>query len=211
MKSQFLAAVFSMAVALSSASVFGQSQGGGNDDSGNTGGGGGATSTSEGATSANTRGFTQLENTGVGASAATVREQNAATGLTTATGAAGGGGGFGGGGGLGGLGLGGLGFGGLGQGFGGSSASSEPAVRTRLRSAVSVQPLQPREIQSAAQARFYQAPVAPKFGGVQVNMLGGNAVITGSVRSDKDRRMSELLMRLEPGVRNVTNRVTVSP
>ncbi len=181
---------------------------------GGTGGSGGASSADTGGGLANSSGFTQLQNNGAGASAADIRTRNT-NGLSAAAGAGGtGGGGFGGGGGgggLGGLGLGGLGFGGLGQGFGGSSASNQPAVRTRLRSGISVQPLQSNAIQYSAQSRFYQAPTALQMGGVRVNMNGGDAVISGVVRSEKDRRMSELLMRLEPGVRNVSNRVIVSP
>ncbi len=152
-------------------------------------------------------GFTQLSNTGVGASADSVRSLSTtgvAGGGATTTGGRGGGGGLGG---LGGFGLGGFGAGGFGQ----SSTPAKPTLRTRLRSSVSVTPLQAQQIQSAAQSRFYQTPSTSRMSGVQVNMIEGTAVINGVVGSEKDRRMSELLMRLEPGVRNVSNQIIVSP
>lgn len=150
-------------------------------------------------------GFTQLTNTGVGASTDSVRSLNTtavAGGGTTTTGGRGGGLG-----GLGGFGLGGFGA----SGFGQSATQAKPTLRTRLRSSVSVAPLQTQQIQSSAQSRFYQTPSISRMSGVQVSMIEGTAVINGVVRSEKDRRMSELLMRLEPGVRNVSNQVTVSP
>jgi hypothetical protein len=106
--------------------------------------------------------------------------------------------------------LGGLGASGFGQGLG-SSTPTKPALRTRLRSRIDVAPLPAQQIQSSAQSRFYQTPSTSRFRGVQVNMNEGTAVINGVVSSEKDRRMSELLMRLEPGVRRVSNQVIVSP
>jgi hypothetical protein len=120
---------------------------------------------------------------------------------------AGGLGGLGGFGGLGGLG----GFGGFGGGLGSGAANTEPAIRTRLRSAVEVPPLQPTYIQARANQRFYRAPDRAGVDNVAVTMQGGTAIVTGTVASERDRRMSELLMRLEPGVRRVDNRVIVAP
>ena len=126
----------------------------------------------------------------------------------------GGGAGGGGGGGIGGFGgLGGL--GGFGNLFGNqntNSQSSTPTIRTRLRSAVKVPPMAPTQIQRAATQRFRTLPSNSRMRGVNVSMQqGGTAVISGVVSSPRDRRMSELLMRLEPGVRSVENRVIVQP
>ncbi len=118
---------------------------------------------------------------------------------------AGGIGGLGGRGGLGGLGA--L----FGLGGGGGQTTQKPAVRTRLRSAIDVQLSSPATVQQAATQRFRSLPSQPQMRGVNVSMQGKTAVISGVVGSDRDRRMSELLMRLEPGVGRVDNQVIVIP
>lgn len=125
-----------------------------------------------------------------------------------ATGARGTGGfgGFGGGGGLGGLGS-------L-FGFGGGNAGSQstrPPIRTRLRSAINVPLTPPQVVQQVASRRLQTLPYQARMPGVNVTMQGKTAVISGVVSSERERRMSELLMRLEPGVRSVDNRVVVVP
>ena len=104
-------------------------------------------------------------------------------------------------------------FGGLSQAFGGAgqSSSQKPAIRVRLRSAVQVAPLSNNQIQRSAVQTLSQAPSRVNVQGVNVSINQGTAVLNGTVRSEKDRRMSELLMRLEPGVRRVENRVVVLP
>ncbi|MEM9826368.1 MAG: BON domain-containing protein, partial [Planctomycetota bacterium] len=52
---------------------------------------------------------------------------------------------------------------------------------------------------------------AVRLSGVQVQMQDGTAIMTGTVATERDRRMSQLLMRLEPGVRRVDNRVRLQP
>ena len=118
---------------------------------------------------------------------------------------AGGLGGFGGGGGLGGLGA--L----FGLGGGGGQTTQRPAIRTRLRSAINVQLNSPATVQRAATRRFRTLSSQPQMRGINVSMQGKTAVISGVVGSDRDRRMSELLMRLEPGVGRVDNQVIVIP
>lgn len=54
-------------------------------------------------------------------------------------------------------------------------------------------------------------PTSSRINGVNVIMDGRTAIVTGVVNDDRDRRMSELLMRLEPGVSRVENRVMISP
>ncbi|MDV6032280.1 MAG: BON domain-containing protein [Phycisphaera sp. RhM] len=114
-----------------------------------------------------------------------------------------------GGGGFGGGGLGGL-FGALGGAFGGQGTSTQkPIIRVRLRSAIEVPPRPTTEIQQSARRTLNRLPPSSRIRGVNVTMDGRTAVLTGSVASEKDRRMSELLMRLEPGVNQVDNRVVV--
>lgn len=123
--------------------------------------------------------------------------------------AGGGGGGLGGFRGLGGGGLGGL--GGLSSLFGGlnsQSQTSKPAIRTRMRSAVAVQPRTPAMIELSAGMRFRNL-VRPEMRNHTVTMEGRKGVITGVVSDERTRRMSELLLRLEPGVREVENRLQV--
>ncbi len=141
-----------------------------------------------------------------GSNTATVgREDSAAAGGTRAAGGLGGGGGLGGFGGLGGLGS--L-FGGFG---GGSSAAAKPAIRTRLRSAIEVASMPSSQVQMNATQRFRSLANYPSLNGINVGMRDRTAVITGVVPSARDRRMSELLIRLEPGVSSVDNQVVVSP
>ena len=130
---------------------------------------------------------------------------------------AGGGGGLGGGAaGLGGLGGGGLGgLGGLGSLFGafntGTAQSTRPAIRTRLRSAINVPPMSVPQVQANATRRFRSVTSRPSLSGINVTMQDRTAIISGVVASPSDRRMSELLIRLEPGVSRVENQVIVSP
>ena len=119
-------------------------------------------------------------------------------------GVGGGGGGFGGFGGLGG-------FGNLfGQGGLGGSGTTQPTIRVRLRSAVEVDPIPQQVIQQNANSRIVRLP-RQRLSNVNVTVVDRTAVINGTVTSEKDRRMSELLMRLEPGVRSVQNNVIVQP
>ncbi|WP_044301254.1 BON domain-containing protein [Rhodopirellula sallentina] len=111
-----------------------------------------------------------------------------------------------------------------------SSSSSTPPIRTRLRSGVQIPAgtmANRVSRQVSAQSRFQSAgTLQPRgqglagvaggyagnpYSGVNVQLESGTAVLQGSVASEKDRRMSELLMRLEPGVSSVQNRISVAP
>ena len=118
-------------------------------------------------------------------------------------------GGMGGIGGMGGMGgLGGL----FGSAFGGQGAGQgQQAVRTRLRSGVEVQSVAPAAIQSQVRQRLSSLPVGERLNGVEITMDGRTAILTGQVESEQRRRMSELLIRLEPGVSRIDNRLTVDP
>jgi hypothetical protein len=138
---------------------------------------------------------------GVGSAAASSVGRSEAGG---AAGASGGGfGAFGGGG-----------FGGLGSLFNsfnnGGGQAVQPSIRTRLRSAIEITPRSPLMVQQAATERFAQLAGKPSLRGIRVRMEGRTAVLTGSVANERDRRMSQLLVQLEPGVRQVENRIVVT-
>lgn len=148
---------------------------------------------------------------GADESAAPVGASTGAAG-TAATGVGARGGAFGGGfGGMGGLGgLGGL-FGGLNPfGMGGGNEQSTP-VRTRLRSGVRAAPVPPQQVQARIQQQLVNTPAGGRFIGTQVRMDGRTAILSGQVRSEEDRRMAELLIRLEPGVSRIENNLEVGP
>jgi len=145
---------------------------------------------------------------GIGATASTgagFSDVSAATGGTDASArgaAAGGLGSFGGG------------FGGLGSLFGGfnngGGQASKPVIRTRLRSAIDVAPRSALMVQQSATERFIQLASKPSLRGIRVRMEGRTAILTGAVASERERRMSKLLVQLEPCVRNVENRIVVA-
>ncbi|MEM8668894.1 MAG: BON domain-containing protein [Planctomycetota bacterium] len=148
-------------------------------------------------------------------------ERGDTVGSTAATGqgfselSAGNGGGAGGGlGGVGGLGGLGGGFQALGNLFGGGnfgqSQSNRPVLRTRLRSAVAGPSLAPAMVQQVVTARFQSLETRPQLQSINVRMEGRTAVLTGTVPTRSDRRMSEMLMRLEPGVSTVVNQIAVT-
>jgi hypothetical protein len=84
-------------------------------------------------------------------------------------------------------------------------------IRTRLRSAVNFPPTAPAQVEFNASQRFRYLTTQSSLRGINVTMQGRTAVISGLVNSERDRRMSELLMRLEPGVSSVDNQIVVAP
>ncbi|WP_339941990.1 BON domain-containing protein [Novipirellula rosea] len=183
-----------------------------NTGTGTTGGTttGGGTATGGGAVDAD-QAFSQIERgSTVGATASTGAGFNDLGGAASGIGSAGGFGGLGGfGGGGGGFG----GFGGLGGLFGNAAAStsSRPVIRTRLRSAIEVTPRTSTQIQRSATQRMVTLPSQSRISGVNIRVQDGNAILEGVVGTEKERRMSELLLRLEPGVKSVENRISLSP
>ncbi|NND99827.1 MAG: BON domain-containing protein [Pirellulaceae bacterium] len=128
-------------------------------------------------------------------------------GAQAATGAGGratGGGGFGG---LGGLG----GFANLFGGATGLGQSTKPLIRTRLRSAITVAPMPAQQVQFNANRRIVQLPPSRNMSNVNVSISGRTATINGTVANDRDRRMTELLMRLEPGITDIQNNTVIGP
>lgn len=135
---------------------------------------------------------------GIGSAAAITVGASNASGTNSSTG----GGGFGGGG-----------FGGLGSLFNafnnGGGQATQSAIRTRLRSAIEVAPRSPQLVQQVATERFMNVAGKPSLRGIRVRMEGRTAILIGTVASERDRRMSQLLVQLEPGVRKVENKIVV--
>ena len=103
------------------------------------------------------------------------------------------------------------GFGGLQQlfgGFGAQGQNSQPAIRTRLRAAINLGPISTASVQQRVGDRFQQLS-RPEFKAVRVKVDEGRGTLTGVVSSQRERRMSELLLRLEPGIRHVDNQLQV--
>ncbi len=140
--------------------------------------------------------------TGKGFSESSVAPPGTGVGAVTPGGIGGGRGGFGGIGGFGNL---------LNNANAGGSEASKPVLRTRLRSAIQIQSPASMRVKSVAASRFQSLPSQYQLRGVNVQMQGRTAVIQGSVLNESDRRMSHLLMSLEPGVSRVENRVIVRP
>lgn len=178
---------------------------------GDTGAAGGTAT--DGAVAGNDFGFVEGVSTEISTTGALGPGNAATLGQAPDAGTAGAGGGGGLGGGFGGLGggLGGLGglFGGaFGQGAG---TSTTPAIRTRLRSAIETAPLPAGQVQQSASRTLNRLPARAYSPNVRVQVVGRTAILQGSVQSDRDRRMSQLLMRLEPGVSRIQNNLIVQP
>ena len=107
-------------------------------------------------------------------------------------------------------------FGGLGGlqglfgGIGGQNQNSKPIIRTRLRAAIEVSRPQNSVVQQQVGDRF-QRLARPEFRSVKVQVQDGKGVLTGVVSSPRQRRMSELLLRLEPGIREIDNQLVIQP
>lgn len=94
-------------------------------------------------------------------------------------------------------------------GGGANNQSSTPAIRTRLRSAIKVAPMNPLTVANSARQNLARLSVPSAVANVNIQMEGRTATLTGVVASEEQRRMSELLLRLEPGVSKIVNQVVV--
>lgn len=146
------------------------------------------------------------------------RQMGAANAATGAARGGMGGGRFGGAGGFGGMGgLRGMGgFGGMGgfNQFGGNQFGNQsqqlPAVRTRLISGVNTLPPPPRAVGATVNTRLSSLQSNGRFAGVGVRMEGRTAILVGRVASEEDKRIARLMVRLEPGVSQIDNRLEVA-
>jgi hypothetical protein len=130
---------------------------------------------------------------------------------TTTGGAAGGLGGLGGMRGFGGGGLGGLSPFGLNPfGAGAGSTEQKSTIRTRLKSEVVVPPRSVAVTSANSQQRMNRSYGQPRFRGVGAQVTENGTVLSGTVATEADRRMAELMMRLEPGVNRIDNQIIVA-
>jgi hypothetical protein len=118
--------------------------------------------------------------------------------------------------GFGGMGFGGMGFGGMG-GFGnqnrmnGGQQANQRTIRTRLLADFGVQAVAPvGERRTAIVTRMQKLPAGARFAGTNIDMDGRTAILRGTVATDRDRRLAERLLMLEPGVDSVRNELTVT-
>lgn len=94
--------------------------------------------------------------------------------------------------------------------FGNSSSSSKPAVRTRLGNAIELPANISPQVSEARVARQVAASPARRIvNGYDVAVVDGVATLSGTAPDDRSRRMAELMLKLEPGVRSVDNQIVV--
>jgi hypothetical protein len=67
----------------------------------------------------------------------------------------------------------------------------------------------PTTVSREFEARLKKIPAMAKAGSIQVTMQGRTAVLTGSVKSERDRELAEGLAMLEPGISAVRNELVV--
>ena len=122
-------------------------------------------------------------------------------------------------------GLGGMGRGGMGGMFGQNNNSNgqqqgNREIRTRLvigfeipehlaESTMSVN--QENSVAMARMRRVLDRAVPKNSGSVQVTLDGSTAVLQGLVQSDHQKKLVEMLLKMEPGIADVKNELTVDP
>jgi osmotically-inducible protein OsmY len=52
--------------------------------------------------------------------------------------------------------------------------------------------------------------LSPRFGTVNVSVLGGTAILRGTVNSDEDRALAAQMAMLEPSISSVQNELRVA-
>jgi osmotically-inducible protein OsmY len=80
-----------------------------------------------------------------------------------------------------------------------------------LRSAVQYQPRPTWQQQQQVGSRLRTLASQRQLSGMNVSVEGQTATLSGRVNSEHDRRISQLLISLEPGIRRVENRLIVQP
>jgi hypothetical protein len=85
------------------------------------------------------------------------------------------------------------------------------AVRVRLEPAFDLPTAPSSETTALNEARLNQTVAERVSRTARVEINGRTAILQGSVDTDRERALLERLVRLEPGVSEVQNRLTVSP
>ncbi|MEZ6089054.1 MAG: BON domain-containing protein [Pirellulaceae bacterium] len=91
----------------------------------------------------------------------------------------------------------------------GNLQDSSRRFRTRLRSDIEVELPSSETRVDRIERHLAAMPVQSRIAGVSLTMNDRTVILTGTVKTAKDRRMAEMLMRLEPGVSKVDNRLVV--
>lgn len=111
--------------------------------------------------------------------------------------------------GRGGMGLGGFGAGNFGMGLMGGNAQGRKSIRASVRPEIEMSAKGAADLSARTTSRFSNLPAAQKFPNVNASYENGSVVLRGSVATEKDKKMMERLMKLEPGVDSVRNELLV--
>lgn len=111
--------------------------------------------------------------------------------------------------GRGGMGLGGFGAGNFGMGMMGGNAQGRKPIRASVRPEIEMSARGAADLSARTTSRFTNLPAAQKFPNVNASYENGSVVLRGSVATEKDKKMMERLMKLEPGVDSVRNELLV--
>ncbi|RMF44229.1 MAG: BON domain-containing protein [Planctomycetota bacterium] len=101
------------------------------------------------------------------------------------------------------------GFGGRFGGFGGNNNQNQPQIRTTIRLGFRYEPPPPAQRTAEINARMVRLPLPSQYAGLQVQVQGRRAIVTGAVPSEEDKDLVARLIQLEPGVDEVDNRLVV--
>jgi len=108
-------------------------------------------------------------------------------------------------------------FGGRGSQFRGSGAGarrSRGEIRAKIRLGFSVPRLSPTQLavkSSNLATQLEKSSWLKTQSPVEVSIESGTAILRGVVATDHDRRLAERMARLQPGIRQVENQLTVTP
>lgn len=99
----------------------------------------------------------------------------------------------------------------FGQAPGGTGQGQEQSktIRIRLRSDIEVAAPRVESRQNVISSHLHQNASAARVQSVRVELSGRTAVLTGSVATERDKRLAANLVRLEPGVSKIDNRLVV--
>lgn len=93
-----------------------------------------------------------------------------------------------------------------------NAATAQPSIRTRLVNGVEPLASRPQGAAIAGTPRqIFSAPVSRIVNGYSIDVSDGVATLSGVAKSAKDRRMAELVLKLEPGINQIDNRIVVAP
>ncbi|TVP96927.1 MAG: BON domain-containing protein [Planctomycetaceae bacterium] len=94
--------------------------------------------------------------------------------------------------------------------FGANNAAAQPKVRLRLQGQVEVPAQQRQAALARNQQQLRNSQIRRLVNGFDVSLDQGVATINGVAATAKDKRMAELMLKLEPGVRQVDNQIVVA-